>query len=203
MPRRDADLRRRPALGRLLRGRVVPAAETCNNQDDDCNGTTDDGADRRLHASPTPPRRAARGCPSAACATGFGDYDAAAANGCGRRSPPRPITASRAAARCAAGQNLRGRALRRRLGGRPRGGGANACAILLAGAWRAGALDQYGQLGNRCHRPPRGARVRPGLNDATDVEAGARAHVCAIRAGGAVVCWGEKRQLPPRRRHQH
>jgi len=74
-------------------------------------------------------------------------------------------------------------------------GGEHTCAIRAGGAVACWGYNYLGQLGNGSTRPTRATSLESvvGLADATHLAAG-RYHTCALRAGGAVVCWGNNQK---------
>ncbi len=64
------------------RGETLPAPETCNNVDDDCDGTADDGATAACAARPNTGATCAAGSCVYACVAGYVDCNLAAADGC-------------------------------------------------------------------------------------------------------------------------
>jgi hypothetical protein len=65
-------------------GEVLPSAEVCDGQDNDCNGTVDDGAANTCGVANGQPVCAAGTCGVQSCFAGFANCDGIAANGCER-----------------------------------------------------------------------------------------------------------------------
>jgi alpha-tubulin suppressor-like RCC1 family protein len=67
-----------------------------------------------------------------------------------------------------------------------------ACAVLSSGAVKCWGNNQYGEIGNNTTPSSQiyGPTTVFGLSDAVSIGSGIN-HVCAVRAGGTIQCWGQ------------
>ena len=178
------------------------AAESCNGEDDDCDGMTDEApagyVSCGVDSTNATPVCADGLCGYGTCLSGFDDCDGTVVNGCESDLGSDPRNCGACAASCGPG-------------GRCTGGLCQnvpvvsvATAIGVVCAVRNGqvfcwgderATGTYGGRGDGdllmgVLDSPSADRPVVGLTDAVDVVAG-NDHVCALRAGGEAVCWGE------------
>jgi alpha-tubulin suppressor-like RCC1 family protein len=179
------------AWPRTCTGEVIPASETCNGADDDCDGMQDEDP----ASSACMLANATSACRSGACAVNmctapFADCDMMAANGCETNTATSAMHCGACGRACAMGQLC--------VSGRCSGsqgldiaaGEQHSCAVLADGSVACWGYNNAGQVGdnttvNRTHP----TLVR-NLTGVTDIEAGAR-HTCAIYGSGSVSCWGQ------------
>jgi alpha-tubulin suppressor-like RCC1 family protein len=168
-------------------------AELCNGRDDDCDGTVDELADASCDRPNATGTCGTGGVCSLSCATGFGDCDGGAANGCEADLRTSATDCGACDASCGLADTC----------GRPPGtpGVCDVSPVVeLTGEWehvigrRASGgtfgwgrgLDGQHLLGSNVTalEPQRGQ-----LDDVAQLAAG-RQFGCALQTSGAVQCWG-------------
>jgi alpha-tubulin suppressor-like RCC1 family protein len=73
------------------------------------------------------------------------------------------------------------------------GGDANACVLLSVGSVLCWGGNDFGQLGNGTKTPSHVPAQVTGLTGGVTAITTGTGHTCAIRSGGALVCWGNNR----------
>ncbi len=174
-------------------GELLPAAESCNSVDDDCDGAVDDDSSATLCTVPNAIGRCGGGsCGVGSCRAGFADCDSAAANGC-EADLASPSSCGRCFQSCTSGRACRaGECVEPTVGGvgAPAVGEDHACVILTEGRVVCWGATTYGQLGAG---PLARSTTTPtfvlGLSGAIGLDAGSY-HTCAVSTAGSVSCWG-------------
>ena len=162
--------------------------EFCNDIDDDCDGTTDEGTNAGCAVPNAYGACLAGACAIVGCAPGFGDCDGARANGC-------EVDTTSDSAHCTGcGRSCGGGACDSGLCELPTGiggGGSHACVTFASGGAACWGWNGFQQLGDgtTISRPRPGAVLD--VTDAVSIYSGmGGSHSCALTSTGTVQCWG-------------
>jgi hypothetical protein len=164
----------------------TPSPESCNNQDDDCDGIIDNGpeADQSCATENSNMVCVQGHCAIASCAAGFANCDGEEQNGC--------ETLANSPERCGACEHVCGEGMSCDQGRCTEhvlevvAGFEHVCALVRGG--RVYCFGQAGTLGNGSIESSEGPVAVP-IDQVSALVAG-HSHTCALREDGSVWCWG-------------
>jgi alpha-tubulin suppressor-like RCC1 family protein len=167
-----------------------PTSETCNGLDDDCNGTADDEptASGDCSDATTFARCIAGQCRIDACATGSGDCNMRASDGCEADLRTSTVNCGRCGFACRGGDTCVGGVCQ----GTPlelNAGDQHTCVRLGSGSVYCWGANSNGQIGDGTTNLRSRATQASGVMNATALGMG-ELHSCAVVGAGDLWCWG-------------